>query len=209
MSAKGECSKHGHGHGYGHKKKLYKRLFYSLLAIIILIILTIFIIWLVLRPTKPTFTLQDATIYQLNATSPNTLSTTLQVTLSSRNPNNRIGIYYDLLQVYASYHDQQITLPSALPASYLGNNDLTLWSPFLYGTTIPVAPFVAAALSQEEDAGSIVITVMVDGKLRWKVGTWVSGHYHVYVSCPAYVAYDSRGGTWLRLQQTVGCSTDV
>ncbi|RWR97092.1 NDR1/HIN1-like protein 12 [Cinnamomum micranthum f. kanehirae] len=205
MSAKGECGKHGHG----RKKKLYKRLFYSLLAFIILIILTVFIIWLVLRPSKPTFTLQEATIYQLNATSPNTISTTLQVTLSSRNPNSRIGIYYDLLQVYASYHDQQITLPSTIPATYQGHNDLTLWSPVLYGTTIPVAPFVAAALSQEEAAGYIVVTVKVDGKLRWKVGSWVSGHYHVYVTCPAYVAYDSSGGTGLRLQQTVGCSTDV
>lgn len=201
MSAK-DCGTH-------KKKQLHRRIFAAFLTFIIIILFVILVIWLVLRPTKPRFILQEATAYQLNATSQNTLTTTLQVTLYTRNPNNRIGIYYDRIDVYAYYRNQQITLSTSIPPTYQGHQDVIVWSPFLYGTSIPVSPYLTVNLNQDESIGYFFVTVKIDGRVRWKVGSWISGHYHLYVSCPAYMVYNPNGQNSIHLQQPALCSVDV
>ncbi|WOL17720.1 hypothetical protein Cni_G26513 [Canna indica] len=68
----------------------------------------------------------------------------------------------------------------------------------------------------DEGAGYVLLYVRVDGRLRWKVGTWVSGHYHIEVNCPALFAGDTgklRGGDgappYLGFQQFTSCNVDV
>lgn len=91
-------------HGECERQKMYRRAFACLLGLVIIVLLIILIVWLALRPTKPKFYLQDASVYQLNLSTPdNILSSVIQVTISSRNPNDHIGIYYDRVDVYASY----------------------------------------------------------------------------------------------------------
>ncbi|KAF6133960.1 hypothetical protein GIB67_040724 [Kingdonia uniflora] len=208
MSAK-DC---GH-HGYKRKKHLRRfcACFFFLCFIVLIVVLVIF---LVLRPSKPHFTLQDTTIYQFNLSSPNFLSSNLQVTVASRNPNDRIGIYYDRLDVYASYRNQQITLPTSLPPTYQGHKDVNVWSPYVAGTAIPIAPFLAVALSQDTQVGMILVNIKVDGRVRWKVGTWISGRYHLNVNCPAYLTFGSKFsgvnvGPAVKYQLDRQCSTDV
>ena len=144
-------------HHEDERRQLLRLVFAGVLGFIVLILLVIFLVWVILRPTKPRFVLQDATVYSFNISStnslpspasplPNTVSVTIQVTLSSHNPNERIGIYYHKLDVYASYRSQQISLATALPATYQGHKDFTVWSPFLYETSVPVSPYVLSSL---------------------------------------------------------------
>lgn len=199
--------------GNHKQERVYRQLFWCVLFIIILVLLAVLIVYLVLRPTKPRFYLQDAKVIQFNLTQPNLLTSQLQVTISSRNPNDRIGIYYDRLDAYAEYKNQRVTVPSALPTGYQDHNDDAIWSPFLYGTDIPVGPYLTESLSQDENAGFLLIVVKVEGKLRWKVGSWVSGRYHIYVNCPAFLTVGNGkgdGGGWgFKFQQMVTCSVDV
>ncbi|XP_068662341.1 NDR1/HIN1-like protein 1 [Aristolochia californica] len=202
------CGSHDH-----KRRKLYRRLFAAFLAFIILVLLIVFIIWLVLRPTKPRFSLQDAAVYQFNLSGPNLLTTTVQISLVSRNPNDRIGVYYDRLVVYASYRNQQVTLGTVLPSTYQGDNDVIVWSPFLNGASVPVSPYLGLAIGQDQTVGYYILNIKVDGRVRWKVGTWISGGYHLYVNCPAYFRLDSHSdsgnGVIVKLQVPVGCSVDV
>nr|GMD64674.1 protein YLS9-like [Ipomoea batatas] len=175
------------------RRKCYRRLCAILSWFIILILITIFLIWLILRPTKPHFILQDATVYTFNLTTTsstlNLLTTTLQLSLAARNPNKRIGIYYDRLDVYATYRGQQITPPTSLPASYQGHKEVTVWSPFVNGNAVPVAVYLGAEISEDQNAGRVLINVRVDGRVRWKVGTFISGRYRLNVNCPAYLSF--------------------
>ncbi|XP_008784105.1 NDR1/HIN1-like protein 1 [Phoenix dactylifera] len=189
-------------------------IFCWILAFIILILFIILIIWLVLRPTKPKFYLQDATIVSFNVSSPeNLVSATLQVTISTRNPNDRIGIYYDRVDVFASYKYQQITPATAVPPFYQGHNDIDLWSPFLCGVNVPVAPYLAEAIAQDQSSGVLLLHVKIDGRLRWKVGTWTSGHYHLFVTCPAFLSFELGKGdgdpSAIKFQQISTCTVDV
>lgn len=108
---------------------------------------------------------------------------------------------------------QQITLSSVLPPVYQGHNDIDVWSPYLYGAAVPVAPYLADALQQDCAAGFLLVHVKIDGRIRWKVGSWISGHYHLFVNCPAFLSTrgDGSGGAALsfKFQQMTGCSVDV
>lgn len=148
--------------GKERKNGSFRAIFIGITAFLMVIGLTIFIIFLVLRPTKPTFSLHGATIMILNLEEkpPTLLTTTLQVMLFSRNPNHRVGIFYDELNVYAVYKDQQITMPTAKPApEYQGTRDMTVWSPYLYGVKIPMDPHLPAELGSEEMSGFLNLRV--------------------------------------------------
>ncbi|XP_043697704.1 NDR1/HIN1-like protein 1 [Telopea speciosissima] len=208
MSAK-DCGNHGM-----KRKKLIKRICSAILLFVILVLFAILLVWLILRPTKPQFTLQDVTVYQFNVTSPNYLTSSIQVTVQSRNPNDRIGIYYDKMDIYATYRDQQITLPTLLLQTYEGHKDINVWSPFIYGNSVPIAPYLAASLNQDESSGYILIHVKIYGKLRWKVGTWVSDHYRINVNCPAFIRFGNQASgitvsAGIKYQLSQPCSTDI
>ena len=185
MSAK-DCHHH-----HEERKKLFSRLIMGVAGLIILLALVIFIIWAVLHPTKPNFVLQDVTVYNLTTTAgpPYILTSTIQVTISSKNPNDRIGIYYQKFDVYVTYRTQQITMATVLQPSYQGHHDVTVWSPFLYGNAVPISPYLQVVLSQDLNVGSMLVTVKMAGRVRWKVGSWVSGKYHLDVNCPAYLRF--------------------
>ncbi|KAG6414720.1 hypothetical protein SASPL_122093 [Salvia splendens] len=138
------------------------------------------------------------------------------VTLAARNSNQRIGIYYDRVDVYAAYHGQQITLPTLLPPTYQGHKDSAVWSPFLYGDAVPVAPELGVALGQDQIAGTLMVNIRVRGRIRWKVGTFVSGGYHLYVNCLAFINSGGRsvgigggGEVAVKYQLVMDCHVDV
>ncbi|KAL3628151.1 hypothetical protein CASFOL_027197 [Castilleja foliolosa] len=202
-------------HHKSKRKKIARRCCACLLALIILILFTILIIWAVLQPKKPRFTLQDATIFALNVSAPNVISTTLQVTVYSRNPNSRIGIYYDRLAVYANYHNQQVTVFTGIPPVYQGHKDVNVWSPFIYGSNVPVAPYNGLALSQDQTNGAVTMTIKINGRVKWKVGSFVSGRYHLHVTCPVNIPIGNSKNTGIivgngvKYQLSQSCSVSV
>ncbi|XP_010246827.1 PREDICTED: NDR1/HIN1-like protein 12 [Nelumbo nucifera] len=211
MSLKQDC---GHHHHHNWKKLFSRRVFVVIFVFVIVILFAIFLVWAILRPSKPQFTLQDATVYQLNISDGNYLTSNFQVTVSSRNPNGNIGIYYDRLDVYATYGNQQITLPTRLPPTYQGHKDINVWSPFVYGMSVPIAPYLAASFYQQHNFGTVFIKIKINGHIRWKVGTWISGGYHIYINCPAYITFGSRNtgipvGTAFKYQLVQSCGVDV
>ena len=203
-------------HGDDDLRRSCRRLLAILLVLVLLVAIIALIVYLVLRPTHPRFFLQDASLRQLdlsNGTSSSVLSTTLQVTVASRNPNDKVGVYYDRLDVYASYKYQQITVAASLPAVYQGHGDVDVWSPVLSGPDVPFAPYLADALRQDCQAGYLILQVKIDGRVRWKVGSWISGHYHLFVTCPAFLVTTggngAPGASGFKFQTATYCHVEV
>ncbi|KAJ7971659.1 Late embryogenesis abundant protein [Quillaja saponaria] len=208
MSVK-ECTQHK-----DKRRKIFRRIFAGILVFLFIVLLTIFIIWAVLRPSKPSFILQDATVFTFNTSSPNLLTSNFQITISSRNPNDKVGIYYDRLDAYAIYHNQQISLRVAIPPTYQGHKEVNVWSPYVFGTNVPVAPYNYDSLSQDQANGAVLVIIKIDGRVRWKVGAFVSGRYHIHVRCPAYITFGSRNtginvGNAVKYQLVQRCSVSV
>ncbi|EXB78383.1 hypothetical protein L484_003245 [Morus notabilis] len=191
-------------------EKLYKKVFLAFSALFTTILSIILLVWLILRPTKPQFSLKEADIYQLNLSNSHLLNSSIQLTLLSKNPNQKIGIYYDELQVYAAYKGQQITVYTSLPPFYQGHEDSNLLSASLGGTGLPVAPSFGYQVVRDQTVGRLVLNLKVNGRLRWKVGTWVSGRYRLNVNCVAVVAFGPAIPTGpLSSEQGTQCSTSV
>lgn len=209
-------SKHCDHHGQ-RRRRIARRCCAGLLIFNFILLITFLIIWAILQPSKPRFILQDVTVYDFNTSVPNFLTSNFQVTISSRNPNDKIGVYYDRLDVYANYHNQQITFRTGIPPTYQGHKETEVWSPFVYGTLVSIAPYNSLSLSQDQSTGSVLVLFKMDGRVRWKVGTFISGRYHFYVRCPAYINLGEGpktngiivGNNAVKYQLTQKCSVNV
>ncbi|KAK4432612.1 NDR1/HIN1-like protein 1 [Sesamum alatum] len=202
-------------HHESDQRKIARRCFAGLLIFSFIFLVIILLIWSILQPRKPRFTLQDATIFNLNVSAPNVISTTVQVTVNSRNPNSKIGIYYDRMNVYATYHNQQITYYTVIPPVYQGHKDVNVWSPFIYGNNVPVAPYNGVALGQDQSNGAISLTIKINGRVRWKVGSFISGRYHLHITCAAYIPLGNSKNTGIvignavKYQLSQSCTVNV
>ena len=107
------------------------------------------------------------------------------MTIASRNPNDRVGVYYKTLDAFTTYRDEPVTVPVSMPSIYQGHKDVSVWSPVMSGDAVPVAQYVANAMKQDIAAGYVLLHVKVEGHVKWKVGSWVSGGYHLFITCPA------------------------
>lgn len=145
----------------------------------------------------------------------------MQTTVAAVNTNDHVGIYYDATDAYAEYKGVMITVPTSLPVAYQGHRDQSVWSPYLrsFDSGVALPPVLAVALAQDETAGYVLVNVRVDGWIRWKVGTWISGHYHLRVNCPALLTVNGGKGSYgdvagggdgfFRFQQAAACTVDV
>ncbi|KAF5947463.1 hypothetical protein HYC85_013420 [Camellia sinensis] len=176
----------------------YKKLFYAFSTFFLSILFLIFLVWLILHPSKPEFSLKEADLYQLNLTAPlpHLLNSSIQFTLLSKNPNKKVGIYYDELQVYASYKGQQITVGTSLPPFYQDHDESNLLAGSLTGTGELYLNDLVHINSRQ-----------MNGRLRWKVGTWVSGRNRFNANCVAVVDFRTSGQ--LSSKQGTQCSTTV
>lgn len=174
-----------------------------------ILLFVVFVIYLALHPHKPRFYLQNATVRQLNLSN-GLLTSSLQFSVVSHNPNNRIGVIYDDLNTYASYLGQQITGECPLPPFYQDHNDINVLAPILNGNAVPLATFVCEHLNYERQNGLLSLTLKMDGRVRWKVGTWTSGHYHLNVNCWAILGMNNNDiGGHVPLQPGTKCHVEV
>lgn len=191
-------------------QKRYKKLFLALSAFLSTISFLILLLWLILHPSKPEFSLKQADVFQLNLIDLHLLNSSIQLTLSSKNPNQKLGIYYDQLQVYAAYKGQQITLGTSLPGFYQGHQETNLLTAFLGGSGVPVAPSFGYQVGRDQSAGRFVLNLKAMGRLRWKLGSWVSGRYRFDVDCVAVMPFGPTLPTApLTLNKPARCSTTL
>ncbi|KAI6696745.1 hypothetical protein NL676_016864 [Syzygium grande] len=183
-----------------------------LAAVTILLLLvgvTALIVYLIYRPERPQFSVVGAAVYDLNATSPPVISTTMQFTLLIRNPNRRVSIYYDRLSAFVSYRNQAITPPASLPSLFHETRSTVELSPVLGGAAVPVAPEVGNGLEVDEAYGVVGLRVMVLGRLRYKAGAIRTGHYGFYVRCDVLVGLKKGFEGQVPLLASPPCKVDV
>lgn len=204
--------KHCAKQGFKVNKFINKKLFYAFSTFFTTILSIILLIWFFLHPSKPEFFLRQADIYQLNLSSSHLLNSSIQITLVSKNPNQKVGVFYDQLQVYASYKRQQITIHESLPPFYQDHEDSNLLSASLMGISLPVSPSFGYEINRDQITGKLVLSLKIDGRLRWKVGTWVSGRYPFNVDCLTIMAFGPNnvvGSGPVSAKQGSQCSTTI
>lgn len=115
---------------------------------------------------------------------------------------------------------QFYTLFSFLPkiviflTTHQGHKEVNIWSPFLSGIQVPIAPYNGIALGQDQSNGVVNIVFKMYGRVRFKVGSFTSGHYRLYVKCPAIITFGGRStgvivGDAVKYQLQKSCSVSL
>ncbi|MGI4406710.1 hypothetical protein ACR2V0_29000, partial [Klebsiella pneumoniae] len=69
-------------------------------------------------------------------------------------------------------------------------------------------------LGQDQASGNLRLTIKMDGRVRFKLSTYISARYHLYVKCPAFISLGGPTtgilvGNGVKFQLSQRCSVTV
>ncbi|KAK4408446.1 NDR1/HIN1-like protein 1 [Sesamum angolense] len=85
-----------------------------LLSLILITGLAVLIIWLSVQPRKLRYSIEEGSISGFNLTN-DRLTSNFHFVLRAENPNRRIPLYYDRIDVTVSYEDQKLSVNKCPP----------------------------------------------------------------------------------------------
>ncbi|KAJ8570613.1 hypothetical protein K7X08_037585 [Anisodus acutangulus] len=191
-------SKSYHRHGRGRSCNPCSCLFGCLCKIIftILIILGVaaLVVWLVLRPNKVKFYVTDATLTQFDlSTTNNTLYYDLALNMTIRNPNKRIGIYYDSIEARAMYQGERFASQNLEPF-YQGHKNTSTLSPVFKGQSLVLlGDREKSNYNNEKNSGVYEMEVKLYMRIRLKAGRIKTHKIKPKIECDFKVLLESNG----------------
>eukprot|EP01018_Ginkgo_biloba_P018520 Gb_00667 [translate_table: standard] len=151
-------------------------------GLIVVVGLTVLIIWLSLQPHKPKYYLDYGSVSQFKITSDGLVDTNVRFNITTRNSNRRIGIYYDRIQLFLLYDDEEIGWASLSPF-YQGHKNTTFLHANVAGQLVSLHPDVSRDLKLEHSSGKVDLMLRLYARIRFKVGSWKSKHYTLKMKC--------------------------
>lgn len=180
----------------------------SILAIIIILLgVAVLVLYLVLEPKTPQFSVTGATISTFNVTtqpilasnaSPGAslyLNADVTFVVQAQNPNKKIGIFYDAVDVTLFYEGAEIGAGS-IPAFYQGHQSTASLDLRMKGEDVALTPSIGLDLqtSLQSDGGSISLEARTIAQVRIKVGSWKSRDSKFEVDCDVQISNPSAAG---------------
>ncbi|GJZ10433.1 NDR1/HIN1-like protein 3 [Tanacetum coccineum] len=164
-----------------------------LITILVLIGIAVLVFWLIYRPSTPKFHVNEATLTQFTLSpNNNTLYYNLAVNMTFRNPNKRIGIYYDRIEAIGEYHGERFD-SKFLETFYLGHkqeNDLS--TVFSGERLVVLGNGDKLKYTKESSDGVYEIDLKLKLKMRLKVG-WAKPKFKPKFECDLKVPLTNGG----------------
>lgn len=140
-----------------------------LLLLIVIIAIVVGILFLVFRPKLPKYSIDGLRITQLNLSNNDSLSATFDVNITARNPNEKIGIYYEGGSSINVFYTETQLCQGSLPKFYQGHENTTVLTVELTGQT-QNATGLLTEMQAEQQRGSVPLTLKVRQPVRIKLG---------------------------------------
>lgn len=170
---------------------LMRLIMFVLLALIVLVGLTVLIIWLTIRPRKLVYTIENGSIRNYNLSNGNHLNATYNFLLTAYNPNKKVSIYYDKVDINVLHDDETISRGTINPF-YQPKRNTTCFKLNLASHDVVLLDPVARDIKVERSSGKVELRVKLKARIRFKVGVWKSRHFRMKVSCaPIMVHFSS------------------
>nr|ADA67934.1 putative harpin-induced protein 1 [Wolffia arrhiza] len=145
-----------------------------MLGLVILFAVLVLVLWLVFRPVYVEANVRTATLSQFNLTAisgENGLTYNLSAVVDLRNPNDRMGIYYDSVEATASYEGMRLGF-SSLPHFYQATKNTTTLYPAMSGLSIiSLSSSEFQTFELQRRAGSFDVTLELRCRIRFKLGS--------------------------------------
>ncbi|XP_022766974.1 NDR1/HIN1-like protein 10 [Durio zibethinus] len=198
----------GRGSGCGCACCLLKILLKIIITAAVVIGLAVLIFWLIFRPNRIKVHVTDVSLTEFNLTSNNTLNYNLVVNMTVRNPNRRIGIYYDRIEARAYYEDQRFDTQTLNPF-YQGHKNTSFLNPVFSGEHfVSLGAEETSKFNEETTNGLYSIDVKLYLRIRLKIGRIKTGRFKPKISCDLKVPLSSGNGSLAGALETTKCDWD-
>ncbi|KAF3784411.1 NDR1/HIN1-Like protein 3 [Nymphaea thermarum] len=166
-----------------HRRRVLRCIAVTALSIIVLIGLAVLIIWLVVQPSNVAYTLENAKVSNFNLSSQK-LNATFALDMKVRNPNKRIEIAYESIDVTVWYDDQTIALGS-ISGFVQPRRNTTKLDAVAVADATPLQTKAWNDMKQQNSSKHEIdnVEVRLMSEVRFKVGLWKSKKYRLKVSC--------------------------
>lgn len=182
---------------------LFRCISIFLLALIVIVGVTVLVIWLVIKPKRLVYTIEDGSIQKFNVTN-NHLNSTFNFVIRAHNPNGQASIYYDSIEVSVSYDDQNIAFNTLQPFHQPTRN-VTRLETTLVAQNAALSESLSKDLKLERQSGKVLLDVHVKATIRFKVGVWKSGDRTLRILCSPVVVHLSSSKNFERTE----CDIDL
>ncbi|KAK8468259.1 hypothetical protein PHAVU_007G268900 [Phaseolus vulgaris] len=165
-----------------------------LTTVLIIAAVLAFLFWLVVRPNILKFHVSDASLTRF-AFSNNTLHYNLALNVSIRNPNRRVGVYYDQIEALALYEDVRFASQTLGPF-FQHTKNTTFISPLFEGQRVtPLTADQTSQFDKENSARVFSIDVKLFMTVRFKFLLFKSHTVRPKIRCEMNVPLKSRNAT--------------
>ncbi|XVF63302.1 hypothetical protein PTKIN_Ptkin09bG0077000 [Pterospermum kingtungense] len=142
-----------------------------LLLLIVIVAVTVGILFLVFQPKLPKYSIDRLAITRFNLSSvDSSLSATFDVTITARNPNKRIGIYYEGGSYLDVWYTGTKLCEGSMPKFYQGHRNTTVLVLPLSGQIQNGTGLVTSLQQQQQNTGNIPLRLRVNQPVRVKLG---------------------------------------
>ncbi|KAF9593547.1 hypothetical protein IFM89_024136 [Coptis chinensis] len=148
---------------------------------VVLVGFVVLVVWLAVRPQRLVYTVEDGKVHGFDLYK-NHLNASFDFILKSYNPNHKISLYYDSIEVSVAYDDKIIAFDYVDPFHQPRHN-VTRLEVKPMARSVPLMGSVSKNLRIEKSSGQIELAVLVKARIRFKVGIWKSSHHTLKVYC--------------------------
>ncbi|KAJ4724997.1 putative Late embryogenesis abundant (LEA) hydroxyproline-rich glycoprotein family [Melia azedarach] len=182
---------------------LFRWIAIFLLTLIVIVGIVVLIVWLIIKPKRLVYTIEDASVHNFNLYN-NHLNSTFNFVIRAHNPNGRASIYYDSIEVSVAYDDQSIAFNTLEPFRQPTRNVSRLEAK-LVSQNVALSNSISQDLKLEKSAGEVELDVHIKAKIRFKVGVWKSDHRTLRVVCSPVMVHFSSSKSF----QRADCDIDL
>uniref|UniRef100_A0A1J3IUC4 Protein YLS9 n=1 Tax=Noccaea caerulescens TaxID=107243 RepID=A0A1J3IUC4_NOCCA len=146
---------------------------YTLLVLFLLIVIvgaTVGILYLVFRPKLPDYNIDRLQLTRFTINQDSSLSTAFNVSITAKNSNEKIGIYYEDGSRISVLYMQTRLSNGSLPKFYQGHENTTVIFVVMTGFTQNATGLMTTLQEQQRLTGSIPLRIRVTQPVRIKLG---------------------------------------
>lgn len=189
---------------FNRQRLRFRRILALMITLAVLAGIAILITWLVLRPHRPKFYVESASVSNLKLNGEH-LNSSMTFNITSRNSNKKIGIYYDALYAKGIY-DRRMISYNQLEEFYQGHKTTKAILCSLNSNDFLLGDKASNHLTDDLARKSIDMTVKLEAFIRFKVGGWTTRHYTMVVFCDVTIDMNGSSG---HLARPTRCDVDI
>jgi hypothetical protein len=142
----------------------------TVVVLVFLAAATLGALYLVFQPKAPRYSVDRLSVSQFQVDPTLTASARFDVTVTSTNPNSRIGIFFEHGSSLSVWYETNRLAQGTLPAFYQGHHNTTVLGVVMAGQA-QLGSAVMSALRDAQQKGAVPLLFRADVPVRVELGT--------------------------------------